>query len=209
MAAERLVSAKELAELLGVSRAWVDASARAEKLPAYRVGGVWRFDLAQVARWLDAHGNQVTQSPVSGGRAALPTQNSARDEPPAWRIDLANTVPAQEVADELDVPIDAVKRWIRSGLLPGTHAGKTWSVDATALMSWRQILRSHQHLAASPRGKVRTESIGDAIKSALLRRRSGGLTRTVRSVERSGGRVPTWAEVMRQPQGRQRGRSAT
>ena len=139
----------------------------------------------------------------------VPTQTSAAAEPPEWQIDLADTVPAQEVADELNVPLDAVKRWIRSGLLPGAHAGKTWLVDASALEGWRKILQPRHSFTTSPRGKGRTESIGDAIKSELLHRRSGGITRTPRSVERSGGRVPTWAEVMRQPHRGPRGRGVT
>lgn len=169
MAAERLVSARELAELLGVSKAWVVSSTRAERLPGYRIGGVWRFDVAQPARWLDAQGNRSTKPGVSGQRAAIPVPAGA--EPPTWRFDLANVVPAQDVADELDVPLDAIKRWVLSGLLPGAHAGPTWSVDAIALAGWHKTLKRHPQLLASRHGKGRAESIGDSIKSELLHRK--------------------------------------
>ncbi|MFE9234144.1 helix-turn-helix domain-containing protein [Cellulosimicrobium funkei] len=194
---DRMLSARELADLLGVSREWVLAAAREDRLPGYKLGRVWRFDAGQVATWLDSRGNASAAGRQAEARTTFPAAWRPVREAPRWRIDLANVVPAQDVANELDVPLDAVKRWVTSGLLPGVHAGKTWSVDATGLAGWRKILKRHPRLMGSPRGKGRTESIGDAIKSELLRRKLGpGPIRTPRSIERHGGRIPTWAEAM-------------
>jgi len=33
-------------------------------------------------------------------------------------VDLANALPAEDVAAELDVPLEAVKRWITEAILP-------------------------------------------------------------------------------------------
>ncbi|CPU64298.1 Uncharacterised protein [Mycobacteroides abscessus] len=57
-----------------------------------------------------------------------------------------------------------------------------------AFKGWRQILQSHHHLWASPRGKGRTESIGDAIKSELLPPQALAWTHAHASLDRAGRR---------------------
>jgi len=50
---ERLLSADELAERLGVPAKWPLAQARAGNLPCVRLGRYVRFDVADVDRWLE------------------------------------------------------------------------------------------------------------------------------------------------------------
>ena len=49
---KRLLTVKEVMDLLGVSRSWLyDAAARGA-LPCIRLGGMLRFDPDQIGRWL-------------------------------------------------------------------------------------------------------------------------------------------------------------
>ena len=48
MSAQPLIRAEELAQRLGVSESLVYRLARQGKIPSYKVGGNWRFDLAAV-----------------------------------------------------------------------------------------------------------------------------------------------------------------
>ena len=50
---ERLVTAGEVAERLGVPESWVRESARSGAIPHVRLGRYIRFDLADVERWLE------------------------------------------------------------------------------------------------------------------------------------------------------------
>ena len=50
---ERLLTAREVAELLGFSAATIVDWAEAGKLPAFKVGGRLRFRLSEVEPWLD------------------------------------------------------------------------------------------------------------------------------------------------------------
>ena len=50
---ERLVSARELGELLGFSSATIVDWAEAEKLPSFRIGGRLRFRPSEVEQWLE------------------------------------------------------------------------------------------------------------------------------------------------------------
>lgn len=48
MAHERLLTASELAEIFSVSREEIYRLARRGDIPAYKLGGVWRFELPRV-----------------------------------------------------------------------------------------------------------------------------------------------------------------
>jgi excisionase family DNA binding protein len=50
---ERLLTSRELADLLGFSPAWVQDQFEAGKLPGFRVGGRLRFRLSEVEAWLE------------------------------------------------------------------------------------------------------------------------------------------------------------
>ena len=51
--AERLLSARELAELLGFSASTVVDWAEAGKVPAFKLGGRLRFRVSEVEAWLE------------------------------------------------------------------------------------------------------------------------------------------------------------
>lgn len=49
-----LTSAKAVAEWLGCSPRQVTGMAQRGEIPAYRVGGMWRFDRHELGKWLRA-----------------------------------------------------------------------------------------------------------------------------------------------------------
>lgn len=55
---ERMLKTKEVAEILGLSRQTVTKMARKKVLPAYRIGGEWRFRREEVDRWLESRKNE-------------------------------------------------------------------------------------------------------------------------------------------------------
>lgn len=52
-APERLIDAKELAEILGVRPQWVYARVDQGDLPGFRLGHYLRFRLSEVLKWLE------------------------------------------------------------------------------------------------------------------------------------------------------------
>lgn len=50
----RLITAQEVSELLGVKTSWVYAEARSGRLPHIRIGRYRRFRLEAVMAWLDS-----------------------------------------------------------------------------------------------------------------------------------------------------------
>jgi len=50
---ERLLTAAELAERLGVPKTWILESARSGAMPCVRLGRYVRFDLTDVEAWLE------------------------------------------------------------------------------------------------------------------------------------------------------------
>jgi len=55
---ERMLKTKEVAEILGFSRQTITKMAREGILPAYRIGGDWRFRKEEVDRWLESRKNK-------------------------------------------------------------------------------------------------------------------------------------------------------
>ena len=51
---ERLLTAAEVAEWLGVPKTWVLESARSGAMPCVRLGRYVRFDLADVKAWVES-----------------------------------------------------------------------------------------------------------------------------------------------------------
>ncbi len=64
-----MLSARAVAELLGVHPNWVYAHAGAGELPGYRVGGGLRFRRSEIDAWWEAH--RVTSTPT-GAAACRP-----------------------------------------------------------------------------------------------------------------------------------------
>jgi excisionase family DNA binding protein len=54
---ERLLTTRELADLLGFSAGWVQDQFEAGRLPGFRIGGRLRFRESEVETWLDDHRN--------------------------------------------------------------------------------------------------------------------------------------------------------
>src|SRR5262245_13198448 len=67
---ESMMSARQVAELLGVHENWVYDQAVAGDLPSYKIGGARRFDPAEVRGWIVEH-----RQPDNGCR---PSRRSAR-----------------------------------------------------------------------------------------------------------------------------------
>lgn len=193
---DRLLTTKEVARLLSVTTSWLNRAAAAGEVPAYRVAAGWRFDVDELGLWLTLRGNAATETPDNPRRRILPPPRPGRVNPPPEPIvDLANALPAEDVAVELDVPLEAVRRWIEEAILPGVRAGRSWLVDAVAFAEWRKILAKGEHLKALPAGGVRTGAVRSYVVSNLLRR-MGIHGYSLESWTRRGGLLPTWAEAV-------------
>ena len=83
MTLERLLTARELAALLGFAPATVVDWAEAGKVPAFKVGGRLRFRLSEVEAWLEE------KRAGAGGEA--PT--TPRERPPSGVVSLVPTTP--------------------------------------------------------------------------------------------------------------------
>ena len=163
---ESLLSTEELARLLHVSHGWVTARARDHELPGYRVGVSWRFDAAEVSAWLTRHGNATTRAP-DATRRVLPDRQDANVLPPS--VNLETAVTASEVADDLQVSLEAIKNWVRGGLLPCLVVRGSCLVDLDAWQQWQHIIGYPDGRTLTlPRGAARTSSIRRTIESALF-----------------------------------------
>jgi len=54
---EKLLTLLQLAEYLQVSKEKLYKMAQDGRIPAYKVGGSWRFKLKRIDRWIDEHEN--------------------------------------------------------------------------------------------------------------------------------------------------------
>lgn len=196
---ESLLSARELAKLLWVSREWVLAQARDHALPGYKIGREWRFDAGEVAAWLARQGNAPTRAPDSA-RRVLPNRPDVEAVPAP--VNLATAVEAQQAAEVLGVPLATVRQWVSGGLLPGLVSRGVCLIDRDAWEQWLKLLHHPEgHAFTFPPGRTRTTLIRESIESALLHRRDGWLARSPRSTRHHGGTIPRWSEVF--PSGRQ------
>lgn len=57
MSFDQLMTVKEVAELLRVTRQTIYKMVEGGQLPAVRVGTQWRFDRERVLRWVNSGGN--------------------------------------------------------------------------------------------------------------------------------------------------------
>lgn len=55
---EGLVTIKEIARLLNIAEKTIYRMAAEERIPAYKLGGSWRFSLSEVELWLTKQHNQ-------------------------------------------------------------------------------------------------------------------------------------------------------
>jgi len=57
--ADQIVTVKEVADYLKVNERTVYRMASANKIPAFKVGGSWRFKLVEIEKWIKAQHNDV------------------------------------------------------------------------------------------------------------------------------------------------------
>lgn len=53
-----LVTIKEISSLLNIAEKTIYKMAAEERIPAYKLGGSWRFSIVEVERWLAEQHNQ-------------------------------------------------------------------------------------------------------------------------------------------------------
>ena len=76
---ESMMTARQVAELLGVHENWVYDQAAAGVLPSYKIGGTRRFDPDEVRRFIAEH-RQPSARAAEPTRTAPETDASERDE---------------------------------------------------------------------------------------------------------------------------------
>lgn len=55
---DQIMTVKEVATYLKINERTVYRMAAANKLPAFKVGGTWRFKLIELEKWIQAQHNQ-------------------------------------------------------------------------------------------------------------------------------------------------------
>lgn len=66
----RLLTPREVAEMLSVDESWVTAQSRAGKIPAIKLGHYWRYRSASIVQWLEDLEQGASDSPGPGGSSA-------------------------------------------------------------------------------------------------------------------------------------------
>ncbi|MGH3040702.1 MAG: helix-turn-helix domain-containing protein [Gaiellaceae bacterium] len=61
---ESMMTARQVAELLGVHENWVYDQAAAGVLPSYKIGGTRRFDRGEVRHWIAEHRQLGREQPA-------------------------------------------------------------------------------------------------------------------------------------------------
>jgi excisionase family DNA binding protein len=61
---ESMMTARQVAELLGVHENWVYDQAASGVLPSYKIGGTRRFDPTEVRRFIAEHRQPTRQQPA-------------------------------------------------------------------------------------------------------------------------------------------------
>src|SRR4051794_1222680 len=79
-AMESMMTARQVAELLGVHENWVYDQAAAGQLPSYKIGGARRFDPAELRAWLAEHREGASSRMVDprASRRRIPARSSGR-----------------------------------------------------------------------------------------------------------------------------------
>jgi excisionase family DNA binding protein len=97
---ESMMTARQVAELLGVHENWVYDQAASGRLPSYKIGGARRFDRDEVGDWIAEH------------RQAEPSSKAPRQSP---RKAIATATARQRVQhgerkSEVEQPVRASRR---------------------------------------------------------------------------------------------------
>ena len=59
---DQILTVKEVAEYLKINERTVYRMATANKLPAFKVGGSWRFKQAEIERWIKEQSNSKSSN---------------------------------------------------------------------------------------------------------------------------------------------------
>jgi excisionase family DNA binding protein len=73
---ESMLTARQVAELLGVHENWVYEMAASGELPSYKLGGSRRFDRDEVHGWIADHRTTEPERPVKRRQKATPRRRS-------------------------------------------------------------------------------------------------------------------------------------
>jgi excisionase family DNA binding protein len=81
---ESMMTARQVAELLGVHENWVYDQAVGGNLPSYKIGGARRFDAGELRRWISEHRDKEREReapPRAARGTSVPA--AARSRPPS------------------------------------------------------------------------------------------------------------------------------
>jgi excisionase family DNA binding protein len=73
MGHDEILTIPEVGELLKIAEKTVYALAQRRELPAFKVGGQWRFSRSAINEWIEAQTRSADANPATAGR---------RDRPP-------------------------------------------------------------------------------------------------------------------------------
>lgn len=78
---DSMLTARQVAELLGVHENWVYDHAASGDLPSYKIGGSRRFDRVQVDEWIEQHrenGNDRERPKRRARKERKPSRSKAK-----------------------------------------------------------------------------------------------------------------------------------
>jgi excisionase family DNA binding protein len=70
---ESMMTARQVAELLGVHENWVYDQAASGALPSYKIGGTRRFDPDELRGWIAEHRQAESKRPKGHARKTMAT----------------------------------------------------------------------------------------------------------------------------------------
>ena len=83
---ESMMTARQVAELLGVHENWVYDQAASGELPSYKIGGTRRFDADELREWIAEHrqAERCRQAPQPAAAGATARSRNGRREKPTY-----------------------------------------------------------------------------------------------------------------------------
>jgi excisionase family DNA binding protein len=81
---ESMLTARQVAELLGVHENWVYDQAASGELPSYKIGGTRRFDRDEIRGWIAEHRTTERKQHVKRRQKAMrrrPAAAKTKDDP--------------------------------------------------------------------------------------------------------------------------------
>jgi excisionase family DNA binding protein len=75
---ESMLTARQVAELLGVHENWVYDMAASGELPSYKIGGTRRFDRDEIRHWIAEHRTTQRKQPLKRRQKATRRPSAAK-----------------------------------------------------------------------------------------------------------------------------------